>query len=72
MPIGKTITMIVGIAQGVVGAVSFIFAYFLYHNLFNVQAVLNVSAKDLFLYMLLFIVFGLLSIISALFLIFEQ
>ena len=68
----ETITKIVGLAQGVVGAISFIFAYFLYYNLFNVQVMLGISAKDLFLYMLLFTVFGLLSIASALFLIFEQ
>jgi len=68
----KTITRVVGFAHCAVGAVSFVFAYFLYYNLFNVQVMLNVSAKDLFLYMLLFIVFGLLSIASALFLIFEQ
>jgi len=68
----ENITKIVGLAQGVVGAISFIFAYFLYYNLFNVQVMLGISAKDLFLYMLLFTVFGLLSIASALFLIFEQ
>jgi len=72
MPIGKTITKVVGLAQGVVGAISFIFAYFLYYNLFNVQVMLGISGKDLFLYMLLFTVFGLLSIASALLLIFEQ
>jgi len=68
----ETITKVVGLAQGVVGVVAFVFAYFLYYNLFNVQAMLNISARDLFLYMLLFIVFGFLSIASALFLIFEQ
>jgi len=68
----ETITKVVGLAQGVVGAVSFIFAYFLYFNLFDVQVMLGVSAKDLFMYMLLLIVFGFLSIASALFLIFEQ
>mgnify|MGYP007084774750 CR=1 FL=1 len=72
MNIRRTVTKAVGLAQGVVGAVSFVFAYFLYHNLFDVQVMLNVSAKNLFLYMLLFIVFGLLSLASALFLIFEQ
>ena len=72
MGIRETITKIVGLAQGVVGAVAFVFAYFLYYNLFNVQAMLGISAKDLFLYMLLFTVFGFLSIASALFLIFEQ
>jgi hypothetical protein len=49
-----------------------VFAFFLYHNFFGVQAMFNVPQKDVILYMLILIVFGLLSIISGLFLVNEE
>jgi len=55
-----------------IGAFATAFAYILYHNSFGIQAVLNVPQKDVLLYMLVLIVFGLLSIISGLFLVNEQ
>jgi len=64
--------MVIGFAQSVIGAFATVFAYVLYHNLFGIQAVLNVPQKDVLLYMLILIVFGLLSIISGLFIVNEQ
>jgi len=56
----------------VIGANAIVFAYLLYHNFLGIQAMLNVTAKDVVLYMLILIVFGLLSLISGLFLINEK
>jgi len=62
----------VGLAQSVIGAFATVFAYALYHNFFGMREVLNVPQKDVLLYMLVLIVFGLLSIISGLFLVNEK
>jgi len=55
-----------------VGAFAAIFAYLLYHNFLGIQATLNVPSSDVHLYMFILIIFGLLSIISGLFLTNEQ
>ena len=72
MSIRKKVSIVVGLAQSVIGASATVFAFILYHNFLGIQTVLNVTAKDVVLYMLILIVFGLLSIISGLFLINEQ
>jgi hypothetical protein len=64
--------MFVGLAQSLTGASATVFAFFLYHNFFGVQAMFNVPQKDVILYMLILIVFGLLSIIGGLFLVNEE
>jgi len=68
----RTVSIFVGSAQSVIGALAAVFAYALYHNSFGIQAVLNVPQEDVLLYMLILIVFGLLSIISGLFLVNEK
>ncbi len=50
------------------GSLATVFAYLLYYNFLDMQTVLNVPQQDVVLYMLVLIVFGLLSIISGLFL----
>ena len=55
-----------------IGALAAVFGYVLYYNFFEVQAALSVPQTDVLLYMFLFIVFGILSIISGLFLVNEQ
>ena len=69
MGMGRKLSIFIGMAQGVIGAFATVFAYVLYHNFFNVQELLNVPAQDVVLYMLVFIVFGSLSIISGPFLV---
>jgi len=71
LSIRRKVAILVGLTQSVIGAFVTVFAYILYHNFFGIQAVLNVPQKDVVLYMLVPIVFGLLSIISGLFLINE-
>jgi hypothetical protein len=61
--------MFIGLAQCMIGAFATVFAFLLYYNSFGMQAVLNVPQKDVTFYMLILIVFGLLSIISGLFLV---
>jgi len=70
--IRRRVSIFVGLTQSVIGAFSTVFAYVLYHNLFGIQGVLNVPQRDVLLYMLILIAFGLLSIISGLFLVNEQ
>jgi hypothetical protein len=50
------------------GASASIFAYLLYYNFLGVQAMLNVPSSDVASYMMVLIVFGVLSVISGLYL----
>jgi len=72
MEIREAISRAVGLMQTVVGGISMVFAFLLLHNVLNVQVVLGVSGENIELYMWVFIVFGLLSVISGLFLFYEQ
>jgi len=72
LSIRRKVSIVVGLAQSLIGAFATVFAYVLYYNFLGIQAVLNVPQKDVVLYMLILIVFGLLSIISGLFLVNEQ
>ena len=72
MGIIRKVSIAVGLTQSIIGASATIFAYLLYHNFLGVQTMLNVPSKDMVLFMLILIVFGLLSIISGLFLLNEK
>lgn len=71
MGVRRKTAMVVGLSQGLIGAFATVFAYVLYHNFFGIQTVLNVPQQNVLLYILVLIVFGLLSIINGLFLINE-
>lgn len=64
--------MTIGFAQYIIGGFAAVCAFLLYYNFFGIQNVLNVPQQDVILYMLILIVFGILSIISGLFLINEK
>jgi multisubunit Na+/H+ antiporter MnhB subunit len=64
MKLRGAVFKIVGVTQGVIGALAVIFAYLLYSNNFGLQDRLNISG-DLPLYLLVLILFGLFSIISG-------
>jgi hypothetical protein len=68
MGIRRKASITFGVAQSIIGSLATVFAYLLYYNFLEVQTVLDVPQKDVVLYMLVLIVFGLLSIISGLFL----
>lgn len=72
MEIREAISKVVGLMQTAVGGMSMIFAFLLLHNVLNVQSVLGLSGENIELYMLVFVVFGLLSVISGLFLFYNQ
>jgi len=71
MRVRKIVSRIIGVVQGAIGALAVIFAYVLYHNFFRLQDMLDVTAGNLPLYILFLLIFGLLSIMSGLFLIYE-
>ena len=72
MTIRRRASILIGMTQSMLGALAAVFAYVLYYNFFEVQTLLNVPRTDVLLYMFLLIAFGLLSIISGLFLVNEQ
>jgi hypothetical protein len=68
----RILSKIVGLTQTAIGGLTMLFAFFLFYNIFDIQAVLGFSAEAIGLYLWTFIIFGLLSVISGLFLFYEQ
>lgn len=69
MGIRRKLSIAVGVAQSSVGVSASVFAYILYYNFFSVQEILNVHSQDTAYFMMVLIVFGVLSVISGLFLV---
>ncbi len=63
---------IVGLMQAVIGGLAIVFAFFAFYNVFNIQTMLGGSGMGIGFYLWVFIIVGILSITSGLFLIFEQ
>lgn len=61
----------VGLTQTIIGAVTMLFAFFLFYNIFDLQTALGLAEKAVGLYLWAFIIIGLLSVISGLFLFYE-
>ena len=72
MTIRRTLTNIVGVMQTALGGLAMVFAFLAYYNVFGMQTMLGVSAEGIGLYLWIFIIFGLLSVISGLILFYEQ
>lgn len=72
MGIRRAVSKAVGLLQIVVGGGSMVFAVLSFYNVSNIQGVLGFSGENMELYMLVFIVSGLLSVISGLFLSYER
>jgi len=70
--IRRTISRAIGLMQSLVGGLAIFLAFLCYYNVFDVQVMLGFSIENVELYMLVFIIFGLFSIISGLFLFYEQ
>lgn len=62
----KTLVAAVGMAQVMIGVSSLVFIYILHYDQFDVQVVFNLSMEETSLYVLLFLAFGLFSLISGL------
>jgi len=68
----RILSKIVGLTQTAIGGIIMIFAFFVFYNIFNMQTVFGFTAESIGLYLWAFIIFGLLSVISGLFLFYEQ
>jgi hypothetical protein len=67
----RILSKTVGLTQTSIGGVTMLFAFLLFYNIFDLQTVLGFSAEAIGLYLWAFIIFGLLSVISGLFLFYE-
>lgn len=68
----RIFSKIVGLTQTAIGASIMLFAFLVFYNIFNIQTVLGFATEAIGLYLWAFIIFGLLSVISGLFLFYEQ
>jgi formate hydrogenlyase subunit 3/multisubunit Na+/H+ antiporter MnhD subunit len=68
----KTLSKIVGLMQAVIGGISIVFAFLAFYNIFSIQTMLGTTGVDIGFYLWVFIIVGILSIISGLFLLYEQ
>lgn len=62
----------VGLIQAAIGVVVMVFAFLAFYNVFGIQTMLGISSESIGLYLWVFIIFGLLSTISGLFLFYER
>ena len=67
----RILSKIVGLTQTAIGASIMLFAFLVFYNIFNIQTALGFSLEAIGLYLWAFIIFGLLSVISGLFLFYE-
>jgi hypothetical protein len=68
----KTIlSKIVGVTQTAVGGVIMLFAFFIFYNIFELRTALGFAEEAVGLYLWTFLILGLLSVISGLFLVYE-
>jgi len=68
----RILSKIVGVTQTAIGGIIMIIAFFVFYNIFNMQTVFGFTAESIGLYLWAFIIFGLLSVISGLFLVYGQ
>jgi hypothetical protein len=68
----RILSKIIGLTQTAIGASIMILAFFVFYNIFNIQTALGFSSEAIGLYLWAFIIFGLLSVISGLFLFYEH
>jgi hypothetical protein len=68
----KILSKTIGLIQTAIGGIAMVFAFLSFYNVFGIQAMLGVSPESIGLYLWVFIIFGLLSIISGLFLFYER
>jgi len=68
MNLKKLLSRIIGATQTAIGGAIMLFAFFIFYNIFDLQIALGFPAEAIGLYLWTFIIFGLLSVISGLFL----
>jgi hypothetical protein len=62
----------IGVIQTGIGVAAMIFAFLAFYDTFGIQTVLGISSESIGLYLWVFVIFGLLSSISGLFLFYER
>lgn len=62
----------VGVIQTGIGVIAMVFAFLAFYNIFGIQTMLSISSESIGLYLWTFIILGMLSIISGLFLFYEK
>jgi hypothetical protein len=62
----------VGVIQTGIGVTAMIFAFLAFYDIFSIQTIIGVSPESIGLYLWVFLIFGLLSTISGLFLFYER
>ena len=62
----------VGVTQTAIGVAAMVFAFLSLYDAFGIQAMLGVSSESIGLYLWVFVIFGLLSTISGLLLLYER
>ena len=67
----RILSKIVGVTQTAIGGLIMLFAFFIFYNIFDIQTVLGFASEAIGLYLWALIIFGLLSVISGLFLFYE-
>jgi hypothetical protein len=65
------ISKIVGFVQTATGIAAMIFAFVSFYNILDTQTIIGATPESIGLYLWIFIIFGLLSITSGLFLFYE-
>jgi len=68
----RILSKIVGLTQTAIGGLIMLLAFFVFYDIFNIQTVFGFAEEAIGLYLWAFIIFGLLSVISGLFLFYEQ
>jgi hypothetical protein len=71
MNLKRILSKTIGLTQTVIGGVIMLFAFLIFYNFFSLQTALGFPAEAIGLYLWIFIIFGLLSVISGLFLFYE-
>jgi len=72
LSIRRKVSITIGVAQSTMGVLASVFAYILYHNFFSVQEILSLPSQDVAYFMMVLIIFGVLSVIGGLFLLNER
>ena len=67
----RILSKIIGLTQTAVGGVIMLFAFFIFYNIFDLQTALGLAEEAVGLYLWTFVILGLLSVISGLFLFYE-
>ena len=68
----KTLSQIIGLMQAAIGGVAIVFAFLTLYNIFNIQTMLGATEADIGFYFSISIIVGILSVISGLFLLYQQ